>query len=148
MPSLWSLSQEEGMWQEQEAPRRDTPSESSCAVAAISTPEGSPPGISTSFFRKALSWPLRLQRGLLDLPRGLLAVPQNLLNWIRGLLRAVGLHIRDNAYNYCYTYELLSLGLPLLWAFSEVLTTMYRESEDSLESIRTWVLGCIPAKLQ
>ncbi|XP_073897681.1 F-actin-monooxygenase MICAL2 isoform X8 [Castor canadensis] len=35
--------EEEGMWQEQEAPRRDTPSESSCAVAAISTPEGSPP---------------------------------------------------------------------------------------------------------
>ncbi|XP_053416646.1 F-actin-monooxygenase MICAL2 isoform X10 [Nycticebus coucang] len=34
---------EEGTWQEQEAPRRDTPSESSCAVEAISTPEGSPP---------------------------------------------------------------------------------------------------------
>ncbi|XP_049981857.1 F-actin-monooxygenase MICAL2 isoform X3 [Alexandromys fortis] len=35
--------EEEGTWQEQEAPRRDTPAESSCAVAAISTPEGSPP---------------------------------------------------------------------------------------------------------
>ncbi|XP_045413487.1 F-actin-monooxygenase MICAL2 isoform X2 [Lemur catta] len=40
--------EEEGTWQEQEAPRRDTPSESSCAVAAISTPEGSPPDEPTS----------------------------------------------------------------------------------------------------
>ncbi|XP_054380623.1 F-actin-monooxygenase MICAL2 isoform X11 [Pongo abelii] len=35
--------EEEATWQEQEAPRRDTPTESSCAVAAIGTPEGSPP---------------------------------------------------------------------------------------------------------
>ncbi|XP_005380355.1 PREDICTED: protein-methionine sulfoxide oxidase MICAL2 isoform X4 [Chinchilla lanigera] len=35
--------EEEGTWQEQEAPRRDAASDSSCAVAAISTPEGSPP---------------------------------------------------------------------------------------------------------
>ncbi|XP_051005190.1 F-actin-monooxygenase MICAL2 [Acomys russatus] len=40
--------EEEGTWQEQEAPRRDTPTESSCAVAAISTPEGSPPDEPTS----------------------------------------------------------------------------------------------------
>ncbi|XP_063125486.1 F-actin-monooxygenase MICAL2 isoform X7 [Rattus norvegicus] len=36
--------EEEGTWPEQEAARRDVPAESSCAVAAISTPEGSPPG--------------------------------------------------------------------------------------------------------
>ncbi|XP_023575180.1 F-actin-monooxygenase MICAL2 isoform X8 [Octodon degus] len=35
--------EEDGAWQGQEAPRRDTAPESSCAVAAISTPEGSPP---------------------------------------------------------------------------------------------------------
>uniref|UniRef100_A0A286Y2F5 F-actin monooxygenase n=1 Tax=Cavia porcellus TaxID=10141 RepID=A0A286Y2F5_CAVPO len=35
--------EEEGTWQEQEGPRRDTATESSCAVAAVSTPEGSPP---------------------------------------------------------------------------------------------------------
>ncbi|XP_063125525.1 F-actin-monooxygenase MICAL2 isoform X15 [Rattus norvegicus] len=35
--------EEEGTWPEQEAARRDVPAESSCAVAAISTPEGSPP---------------------------------------------------------------------------------------------------------
>lgn len=139
--SLCSLSQEEGPWKEQEAPRRDTPVESSCAAAAIGTPEGSPSGITNSFFRKALSWPLVL-------PWGLLHVPQSLLNWIRGLLRAAGLHFRDNAYNYCYTYELLSLGLPLLWVFSEVLASMYQESEESLETLRSWVLRCFPVKLR
>ncbi|KAM6172001.1 F-actin-monooxygenase MICAL2 [Erethizon dorsatum] len=133
--------EEEGTWQEQEVPRRDAATESSCAVAAISTPEGSPPGISTSFFRKALSWPLRLSRGLL-------AIPWSLLNWMQGLLHTASLHFRDNAYNYRYMYELLSLGLPLLWAFLEVLATMYRESEDSLESIRNWVLRRLPVKLQ
>uniref|UniRef100_A0A673TPA6 F-actin monooxygenase n=1 Tax=Suricata suricatta TaxID=37032 RepID=A0A673TPA6_SURSU len=132
--------EEEGTWKEQEAPRRDTPVESSCAAAAIGTPEGSPPGITNSFFRKALSWPLRL-------PWALLHIPQSLVNWIRGLLRAAGLHFRDNAYNYCYTYELLSIGLPLLWALSEVLASMYRESRESLETIRTWVLRCLPVKL-
>ncbi|KFO18702.1 Protein MICAL-2 [Fukomys damarensis] len=129
--------QEERTWQEQEAPRRDATTESSCAVAAISTAEGSPPGICASFFRKALSWPLRLSGGLL-------AIPWSLLNWMQGLLHAAGLHFRDNAYNYRYTYELLSLGLPLLWAFLEVLASMFRESEDSLESIRNWVFSQSP----
>ncbi|XP_010613562.1 F-actin-monooxygenase MICAL2 isoform X5 [Fukomys damarensis] len=133
--------QEERTWQEQEAPRRDATTESSCAVAAISTAEGSPPGICASFFRKALSWPLRLSGGLL-------AIPWSLLNWMQGLLHAAGLHFRDNAYNYRYTYELLSLGLPLLWAFLEVLASMFRESEDSLESIRNWVFRWLPVKLQ
>lgn len=126
--------EEEGMWPEHEAPRQEPPTESSCAAAALGPPTGSPPGITTSFsLRKALSWPLRL--------------PWSLLNWIRGLLRALGLHFRDNAYNYCFTYELLSLGLPLLWVLSEVLASMYRESEESLESIRDWVLGHLPGKL-
>ncbi|XP_073897648.1 F-actin-monooxygenase MICAL2 isoform X4 [Castor canadensis] len=49
--------EEEGMWQEQEAPRRDTPSESSCAVAAISTPEGSPPADEPTFPKKLKSIP-------------------------------------------------------------------------------------------
>ncbi|XP_045413497.1 F-actin-monooxygenase MICAL2 isoform X9 [Lemur catta] len=49
--------EEEGTWQEQEAPRRDTPSESSCAVAAISTPEGSPPADEPTSPKKPKSVP-------------------------------------------------------------------------------------------
>ncbi|XP_055483644.1 F-actin-monooxygenase MICAL2 isoform X2 [Psammomys obesus] len=45
---LKQQGEEEGTWQEPEAPRRDAPPESSCAVAAISTPEGSPPDEPTS----------------------------------------------------------------------------------------------------
>ncbi|XP_055971805.1 F-actin-monooxygenase MICAL2-like isoform X4 [Sorex fumeus] len=134
--------EEQRTWAEQDTPRRDPPPESSCAVAAIATPEGSPPGITTtSLFRKVLGWPL-------GLPWALRRLPRSLLNWIQGLLRATGLHIRDNAHHYCYTYELLSLGLPLLWVFSEVLASMYRESEEALESILLWVLRCLPVKLQ
>ncbi|XP_070130885.1 F-actin-monooxygenase MICAL2 isoform X3 [Equus caballus] len=40
--------EEEGIWKEPEAPRRDTPMESSCAAAAIGTPAGSPPDEPTS----------------------------------------------------------------------------------------------------
>ncbi|KAM8817453.1 F-actin-monooxygenase MICAL2-like isoform 5-T5 [Rhynchonycteris naso] len=130
--------EEEGIWKDQEAPLPDPPTESSCAAAAaaaaLGSPAGSPPGITTSSFGMALSWPLRLLWSLPDC--------------IRGLLRAIGLHFRDNAYNYCYLYELLSLGLPLLWVLSEVLASMYRESEESLESIRDWVLGHLPVKLR
>uniref|UniRef100_A0A671DN60 F-actin monooxygenase n=1 Tax=Rhinolophus ferrumequinum TaxID=59479 RepID=A0A671DN60_RHIFE len=40
--------EEEGMWKEQEGPRRDPPTESSCAAAAIGSPAGSPPDEPTS----------------------------------------------------------------------------------------------------
>ncbi|XP_076406476.1 F-actin-monooxygenase MICAL2 isoform X2 [Peromyscus maniculatus bairdii] len=49
--------EEEGTWQEREAPRRDTPTESSCAVAAISTPEGSPPADEPTSPKKPKSVP-------------------------------------------------------------------------------------------
>uniref|UniRef100_A0A8B9DW66 F-actin monooxygenase n=1 Tax=Anser cygnoides TaxID=8845 RepID=A0A8B9DW66_ANSCY len=86
------------------------------------------PGILTSFFRGTLSWPLRVTRDLLDIPR-------RLSNWMHGFLHATNLHFRDNAYNYTYLYELLSLGVPFLCALLEVLTHMYREAELSLENV-------------
>nr|XP_031315868.1 F-actin-monooxygenase MICAL2 isoform X2 [Camelus dromedarius] len=45
---LKQQKEEDGVWKEQEAPRRDPPAESSCAAAAIGTPEGSPPDEPTS----------------------------------------------------------------------------------------------------
>ncbi|XP_075402169.1 F-actin-monooxygenase MICAL2 isoform X1 [Tenrec ecaudatus] len=131
---------EEEPWREQEAPPRETPMESPGAAVAISTPEGSPPGITTSFFRSVLSQPLRVPRDLLD-------IPWHLLDWMQGLLRHAGVHIRDHAHDYCYTYELMSLGLPLLWALSEVMASMYQEAGASLESIRNCLLRCFPVKL-
>uniref|UniRef100_A0A669R8J5 F-actin monooxygenase n=1 Tax=Phasianus colchicus TaxID=9054 RepID=A0A669R8J5_PHACC len=100
-------------------------------IAAAFSPEDRSPGILTSFFRRTLSWPLRVTRDLLDIPR-------RLSNWMHGFLHATNVHFRDNAYNYTYLYELLSLGVPFLCALLEVLTHMYREAELSLENVLEW----------
>uniref|UniRef100_A0A8B9FP87 F-actin monooxygenase n=1 Tax=Amazona collaria TaxID=241587 RepID=A0A8B9FP87_9PSIT len=102
------------------------------ALSGAASPEDRSPGILTSFFRGTLSWPLRVTRDLLDIPR-------RLSNWMHGFLHATNLHFRDNAYNYTYLYELLSLGVPFLCALLEVLTHMYREAELSLENVLEWV---------
>lgn len=107
----------------------ETTTESTLTTA--SSPEDRSPGILTSFFRGTLSWPLRVTRDLLDIPR-------RLSNWMHGFLHATNLHFRDNAYNYTYLYELLSLGVPFLCALLEVLTHMYREAELSLENVLEW----------
>ncbi|XP_068872704.1 F-actin-monooxygenase MICAL2 isoform X4 [Aphelocoma coerulescens] len=113
-------------WKKVEAKPTEITTESTLSTA--SSPEARSPGILTSFFRGALSWPLRVTRDLLDIPR-------RLSNWMHGFLHATHLHFRDNAYNYTYLYELLSLGVPLLCALLEVLTHMYREAELSLENV-------------
>ncbi|XP_075019287.1 F-actin-monooxygenase MICAL2 isoform X2 [Calonectris borealis] len=117
-------------WKKEESKPTETTTESTLSTA--SSPEDRSPGILTSFFRGTLSWPLRVTRDLLDIPR-------RLSNWMHGFLHATNLHFRDNAYNYTYLYELLSLGVPFLCALLEVLTHMYREAELSLENVLEWV---------
>ncbi|XP_058698794.1 F-actin-monooxygenase MICAL2 isoform X9 [Poecile atricapillus] len=117
-------------WKKVEARPTEISTESTLSTA--SSPEDRSPGILTSFLRGALSWPLRVTRDLLDIPR-------RLADWMHGVLHATQLHFRDNAYNYTYLYELLSLGVPLLCALLEVLAHMYREAELSLESVLEWL---------
>nr|XP_026652262.1 F-actin-monooxygenase MICAL2 isoform X3 [Zonotrichia albicollis] len=117
-------------WKKAEAKPTEITTESSLSTA--SSPEDRSPGILTSFLGGTLSWPLRVTRDLLD-------IPSRLSNWMHGVLHATHLHFRDNAYNYTYLYELLSLGVPLLCALLEVLTHMYREAELSLENMLEWV---------
>uniref|UniRef100_A0A8C2SQI3 F-actin monooxygenase n=1 Tax=Coturnix japonica TaxID=93934 RepID=A0A8C2SQI3_COTJA len=112
-------------WRKEELRPTETTTDS--ALTTASSPEDRSPGILTSFFRRTLSWPLRVTRDLLDIPR-------RLSNWMHGFLHATNVHFRDNAYNYAYLYELLSLGVPFLCALLEVLTHMYREAELSLEN--------------
>ncbi|XP_074740431.1 F-actin-monooxygenase MICAL2 isoform X6 [Strix uralensis] len=119
-----------GAWKQEEPKPTETTTENTLSTA--SSPEDRSPGILTSFFRGTLSWPLRVTRDLLDIPR-------RLSNWMHGFLHATNLHFRDNAYNYTYLYELLSLGVPFLCALLEVLTHMYREAELSLENVLEWV---------
>nr|XP_013813375.1 PREDICTED: protein-methionine sulfoxide oxidase MICAL2 isoform X2 [Apteryx mantelli mantelli] len=116
-------------WKKEDLKATETTPESTLATA--SSPEDRSPGILPSFFRGALGWPLRVTRDLLDIPR-------RLSNWMHGFLHATNLHFRDNAYNYTYLYELLSLGVPFLCALLEVLAHMYREAELSLENVLEW----------
>ncbi|KAF7245618.1 [F-actin]-monooxygenase MICAL2, partial [Varanus komodoensis] len=114
------------VWRQEEPMSAETTSES--AFAANSSSEDLSPGILPSFFRKTLSWPLKVTRDLLDLPR-------HLSNWMHGFLHSTRLHFRDNAYNYAYLYELLSFSMPFLFALQELLAHIYQEVELSYENM-------------
>ncbi|XP_060622854.1 F-actin-monooxygenase MICAL2 isoform X13 [Anolis sagrei] len=114
------------LWKQEEPMSSETTSE--CAFAASSSSEDRSPGILPSFFKKTLSWPLKVTRDLLHLPR-------QLSNWMHGVLHATRLHFRDNAYNYTYLYELLSFSMPFLFALQELLAHIYREVELSCENV-------------
>nr|XP_016851075.1 PREDICTED: protein-methionine sulfoxide oxidase MICAL2 isoform X3 [Anolis carolinensis] len=118
--------EEAELWKEEEPMSPETTSE--CAFAASSSSEDRSPGILPSFFKKTLSWPLKVTRDLLHLPR-------QLSNWMHGVLHATRLHFRDNAYNYTYLYELLSFSMPFLFALQELLAHIYREVELSCENV-------------
>nr|XP_028587001.1 F-actin-monooxygenase MICAL2 isoform X7 [Podarcis muralis] len=113
-------------WRQEEPMSPETSPEN--AFAAGGSSEDRSPGILPSFFRKTLSWPLKVTRDLLDLPR-------RLSNWMHGFLHAARLHFRDNAYNYTYLYELLSFNMPFFFALQELLGHIYREAELSYENM-------------
>ncbi|XP_060131606.1 F-actin-monooxygenase MICAL2 isoform X2 [Zootoca vivipara] len=113
-------------WRQEEPMSAETTPEH--AFTAGGSSEDRSPGILPSFFRKTLSWPLKVTRDLLDLPR-------RLSNWMHGFLHAARLHFRDNAYNYTYLYELLSISMPFFFALQELLGHIYREAELSYENM-------------
>ncbi|XP_028811774.1 F-actin-monooxygenase MICAL2 isoform X7 [Denticeps clupeoides] len=89
-------------------------------------------GTLPSLLRKSLSWPVHATQSVL-------AMPQRLSCWMRGALRAAGLHLRDNAEDYTFLYELLSLGVPLLYSMQEVLLQMHVEvGPVSLQDLLQW----------
>ncbi|XP_046897542.1 F-actin-monooxygenase MICAL2 isoform X8 [Hypomesus transpacificus] len=77
-------------------------------------------GTLRSRLRKSLSWPLSVTRAVCDSPR-------RLSRWLHGTAHALGVHLRANAQDYAFLYELLTLGLPLLLSMQEVLLQMYTE---------------------
>ncbi|XP_078240075.1 F-actin-monooxygenase MICAL2 isoform X12 [Pogona vitticeps] len=118
--------EEAEQWTQEESMSAETTEDSACAVSSSS--EDQSPGILPSFFKKTLSWPLKVTRDLLDLPR-------RLSNWMHGFLHTTRLHFRDNAYNYAYLYELLSFSMPFFFALQELLAHIYREVELSCENV-------------
>uniref|UniRef100_A0A4W5MKY9 F-actin monooxygenase n=1 Tax=Hucho hucho TaxID=62062 RepID=A0A4W5MKY9_9TELE len=105
------------------------------------TPNGDPteglqsqsPGTFSSRLWKSLSWPLSVTRAVWDSPR-------RLSGWVHGTAQAVGLHFRANVQDYVFLYELLSLGVPLLFMLQEVLLQMYSETGPVSQSIQPLLL--------
>ncbi|XP_029623248.1 F-actin-monooxygenase MICAL2-like isoform X1 [Salmo trutta] len=105
------------------------------------TPNGDPteglqsqsPGTFSSRLRKSLSWPLSVTRAVCDSPR-------RLSRWVHGTAQAVALHFRANVQDYVFLYELLSLGVPLLFMIQEVLLQMYSETGPVSQSIQPLLL--------
>uniref|UniRef100_A0A8C1K6L9 F-actin monooxygenase n=1 Tax=Cyprinus carpio TaxID=7962 RepID=A0A8C1K6L9_CYPCA len=71
------------------------------------------PGILSSL-KRSLRWPLHV-----------CAVPRRVFNWLHGKAWATGVHMQDNAEDYAFLYELLSVSLPLLAVLHEQLVQMY-----------------------
>ncbi|XP_045070037.1 F-actin-monooxygenase MICAL2-like isoform X6 [Coregonus clupeaformis] len=91
------------------------------------------PGTFSSRLRKSLSWPLSVTRAVCDSPR-------RLSRWVHGTAQAMGLHLRANVQDYAFLYELLSLGVPLLFILQEVLLQMYSETGPVSQSIQPLLL--------
>ncbi|XP_040266344.1 F-actin-monooxygenase MICAL2 isoform X7 [Bufo bufo] len=113
-------------WKKEEAITAEVTTDSPCSAGSSS--EDSSPGITTSLFRKTLSWPLAVTRDVL-------ALPSRLSNWTRGAVRDARRHVRDNEQQYSYLYELLSVSGPFLYALYEVLALMIQEAGPSLQFI-------------
>ncbi|KPP74019.1 hypothetical protein Z043_106853 [Scleropages formosus] len=90
--------------------------------SAAGSPDSQPPGTSSSFLRRSLPrWPLRVTGALLEQPR-------HLSRRLCGAARVAGLHLWERAADYGFLFELLSLGLPLLWVLQEVAGQMLTEA--------------------
>ncbi|KAM4592781.1 F-actin-monooxygenase MICAL2 isoform 6-T8 [Odontesthes bonariensis] len=108
-------------------------SQSSDTAALQSQPAA---GTCSPFFSKQLSWPLSVTRAVCN-------APWYLSRRARSAAQAVGGHLRDNAQDYTLLYELLSIGLPLLFVLQEVLLQMHSEAvpdePSSLQPTLIWL---------
>ncbi|KAL7866471.1 hypothetical protein AOLI_G00142850 [Acnodon oligacanthus] len=79
------------------------------------------PGTLSSMLKRSLHWSLHVSRTVC-------AMPRRVANWLGGKVRDGGRHLRDNAEDYAFLYELLSVGLPLLVAMHELLLQLQAEA--------------------
>ncbi|KAK9542779.1 hypothetical protein VZT92_000612 [Zoarces viviparus] len=101
-------------------------------------------GICSSFMRKHLSRPLSVIRAVCN-------APGYLSHRVRSTAQALAGHLRDNAQDYAFLYELLSMSLPLLLVLQEVLLQMYSEAvpdgPSSLQALLLWLQEHIEHRL-
>lgn len=96
-------------------------SQSGSAAAAALQSEPAAAGTFSSFIRKKLSWPLSVTRAVCN-------APWYVSRRARHAAQALVGHLRDNAQDYTFLYELLSMSLPLLFVLHEVLLQMCTEA--------------------
>nr|XP_057945266.1 F-actin-monooxygenase MICAL2 isoform X4 [Doryrhamphus excisus] len=84
-------------------------------------------GTFSSFVRRQLSWPLSVAHTVCSAPR-------RVSRRVRSAAQALTGHIRDNAQDYAFMYELLSMSLPLLLVLLDVLLQIRMEALPSGQS--------------
>uniref|UniRef100_A0AAR2JXJ5 F-actin monooxygenase n=1 Tax=Pygocentrus nattereri TaxID=42514 RepID=A0AAR2JXJ5_PYGNA len=84
-----------------------------------------PSGTLSSLLRKSLQWPLHVGRSLTGTPRWL-------ARRMHGAAQAVGVHLRERQEDYAFFYELLSLGVPLLFMLQEIAWQMGLEGSTQI----------------
>lgn len=101
-------------------------------------------GTISSFIRKNLSWPLNVTRAVCN-------APWYLSRRTCSTAQALTAHLRNNAQDYTFLYELLSMSLPLLFVLQEVLLQMYSETvpdgPSSLQPVLLWLQDQIGQRL-
>ncbi|XP_021333697.1 F-actin-monooxygenase mical2b-like isoform X33 [Danio rerio] len=86
-----------------------------------------------SCVKRSLCWPLHVSQTVC-------AVPRRVCTWLHGKVSAARVHLMDNAGDYAFLYELLSVGLPLLAILHEQLLQMYAEAEPfNLQPLQHWL---------
>ncbi|XP_077057792.1 F-actin-monooxygenase mical2b isoform X3 [Siphateles boraxobius] len=110
-----------------------SPDSSSWSPEERETPlQAESPGIVSSL-KRSLRWPLHVSQSVCSVPRGV-------FNWLHGKVWAAGVHLMDNAGDYAFLYELLSVSLPLLAVLHEQLVQMYAETEPlNLQPLQHWL---------
>ncbi|XP_056600758.1 F-actin-monooxygenase mical2b isoform X12 [Triplophysa dalaica] len=92
-----------------------------------------PPGTLSSLLKKGVRWPLHVSQTVCSAPR-------RVFNWLHGKMCAAGEHMRDNAEDYVFLYELLTVSLPLLGVLHELVLQTYGEAEPlNLQPIQHWL---------
>lgn len=83
--------------------------------------------------KRSLVWPLHVSRTAC-------AVPRRVCNWMGGKVLCLRQHLRENADDYTFLYELLGIGVPLLVVLYENLLQMQIEyGPVNLHTLRQWM---------
>ncbi|KAK7913123.1 hypothetical protein WMY93_013334 [Mugilogobius chulae] len=116
-----------------EAMQRCVFQEQSRAPVVPQTPSS---GTWCSWAQKQLRWPMNVTRAVCN-------APQYLSNCVRSTAHALATHLTENAQEYAFLFELMTIGVPLLLVSQEVLLQMYAEAvpegPNTIQTAMQWL---------